>query len=174
MSRIGRVERATKETKVLVEIDLDGSGVADVSTGVGFFDHMLDQLAKHGLFDLTVRTGERLELEVARPTVMVFIADPGSGGAVNGWRRLYGLTAAESLLASALVACGTLDEAADALAITKETARSTIKRVYRKTEAKGQADLVRLALCGFGSLGGGPTGALTAPSHPSCQRTMPR
>ncbi|TQN31954.1 imidazoleglycerol-phosphate dehydratase [Haloactinospora alba] len=55
MSRTGRVERATKETKVAVEIDLDGTGVADVATGVGFYDHMLDQLAKHGLFDLTVR-----------------------------------------------------------------------------------------------------------------------
>lgn len=63
MSRTGRVERATKETKVLVEIDLDGTGVADVSTGVGFFDHMLDQLSKHGLFDLTVRTEGDLHID---------------------------------------------------------------------------------------------------------------
>ena len=41
MSRTARVERATKETKVLVEIDLDGTGQADISTGVGFYDHML-------------------------------------------------------------------------------------------------------------------------------------
>ncbi|MDA2807206.1 MULTISPECIES: imidazoleglycerol-phosphate dehydratase HisB [Nocardiopsis] len=63
MSRIGRIERATKETKVSVEIDLDGTGVSDVSTGVGFYDHMLDQLAKHGLFDLTVRTEGDLHID---------------------------------------------------------------------------------------------------------------
>ena len=55
MSRIGRMERVTKETKILVEIDLDGTGTTDVSTGVPFFDHMLDALGKHGAFDLTVR-----------------------------------------------------------------------------------------------------------------------
>jgi len=54
MSRLGRVERATGETKVLVEVDLDGSGRADVSTGVRFYDHMLDSLARHALLDLRV------------------------------------------------------------------------------------------------------------------------
>ncbi|MBB4930990.1 imidazoleglycerol-phosphate dehydratase [Lipingzhangella halophila] len=63
MTRIGRVERTTKETKVSVEIDLDGTGVADISTGVGFYDHMLDQLARHGLFDLTVRTEGDLHID---------------------------------------------------------------------------------------------------------------
>ncbi|QVQ53108.1 imidazoleglycerol-phosphate dehydratase HisB [Spiractinospora alimapuensis] len=63
MSRIGRVERATKETSVKVVVDLDGTGVADVHTGVGFFDHMLDQLAKHGLFDVTVRTEGDLHID---------------------------------------------------------------------------------------------------------------
>jgi len=59
VSRIGRVERATKETKVLVEIDLDGTGRTAISTGVRFFDHMLDALGKHGAFDLTVEaTGD--------------------------------------------------------------------------------------------------------------------
>ncbi len=56
MARTGRARRATKESEVLVEVDLDGSGVVDVSTGVGFFDHMLGQLGKHGLLDLTVKT----------------------------------------------------------------------------------------------------------------------
>jgi imidazoleglycerol-phosphate dehydratase len=56
MARIGRIERATKESKVLVEVDLDGSGRAEVSTGVGFYDHMLDSLARHALLDLTVST----------------------------------------------------------------------------------------------------------------------
>ena len=54
MSRIGRVERETAETKVLVEIDLDGAGHTDVATGVGFFDHMIEAFGKHGLFNLTL------------------------------------------------------------------------------------------------------------------------
>jgi imidazoleglycerol-phosphate dehydratase len=53
--RTARIERGTKESKVLVELDLDGSGRAQVSTGVGFYDHMLTSLARHGLFDLTVQ-----------------------------------------------------------------------------------------------------------------------
>jgi imidazoleglycerol-phosphate dehydratase len=55
MSRIGRIERATAETKVLVEISLDGTGGTDISTGVGFYDHMLESFARHALFDLTVQ-----------------------------------------------------------------------------------------------------------------------
>ncbi|MFP5345530.1 MAG: imidazoleglycerol-phosphate dehydratase HisB [Actinomycetes bacterium] len=54
MSRTARIERATSESKVLVELDLDGTGTSRVSTGVGFYDHMLTSLAKHGLFDLVV------------------------------------------------------------------------------------------------------------------------
>ena len=56
MSRLGTVERTTKESQVRVEVDLDGSGAVDVATGVGVFDHMLAQLGKHGLFDLPVTT----------------------------------------------------------------------------------------------------------------------
>jgi imidazoleglycerol-phosphate dehydratase len=54
MARTARIERETKESKVLVELDLDGSGRNDVSTGVPFYDHMLSSLARHALFDLTV------------------------------------------------------------------------------------------------------------------------
>jgi imidazoleglycerol-phosphate dehydratase len=54
-TRVGRVTRETKETKLLVEIDLDGPGPVDVSTGVPFFDHMLNQLGKHGCLALTAR-----------------------------------------------------------------------------------------------------------------------
>jgi imidazoleglycerol-phosphate dehydratase len=56
MSRSARIERETKESKVLVELDLDGTGRADVNTGVGFYDHMLSSLARHSLIDLTVQT----------------------------------------------------------------------------------------------------------------------
>ncbi len=55
-TRTARIERETKESKVLVELDIDGTGRADVSTGVGFYDHMLSSLARHSLIDLTVST----------------------------------------------------------------------------------------------------------------------
>jgi imidazoleglycerol-phosphate dehydratase len=54
MSRTARVERTTKESSVVVDLDLDGTGRAEVSTGVGFYDHMLASLAKHSLLDLAV------------------------------------------------------------------------------------------------------------------------
>lgn len=53
--RVGEVRRATKETELVVRLDLDGTGSAAVATGVGFFDHMLEALARHGLFDLTIQ-----------------------------------------------------------------------------------------------------------------------
>jgi imidazoleglycerol-phosphate dehydratase len=56
MSRTARIERQTSESKVLVEVDLDGSGRHDVSTGVGFYDHMLISFARHSLVDLVVQT----------------------------------------------------------------------------------------------------------------------
>jgi imidazoleglycerol-phosphate dehydratase len=56
MSRTARIERETNESTVLVEVDLDGSGRAEVSTGVGFYDHMLASFARHSLIDLTVQT----------------------------------------------------------------------------------------------------------------------
>ena len=54
MNRIATIERSTKETRVRLSLNLDGSGIYDVSTGIPFFDHMLELFAKHGLFDLTV------------------------------------------------------------------------------------------------------------------------
>ncbi|QWC85593.1 imidazoleglycerol-phosphate dehydratase HisB [Nocardioidaceae bacterium] len=54
--RTATIERATKESSVFVEVDLDGSGKGEISTGVGFYDHMLNSLARHALLDLTVRT----------------------------------------------------------------------------------------------------------------------
>jgi imidazoleglycerol-phosphate dehydratase len=63
VSRSARVERATKETTVVVELELDGSGQADARTGVPFFDHMLSQLGKHGLLNLTVRAQGDIEVD---------------------------------------------------------------------------------------------------------------
>lgn len=52
MSRTAKVERTTKETSISVELNLDGTGSAEVSTGIPFYDHMIDQVARHGGFDL--------------------------------------------------------------------------------------------------------------------------
>ncbi len=53
--RTAKIERSTRETQISLSLDLDGCGKADVSTGVGFLDHMLELLAKHSLIDLTVK-----------------------------------------------------------------------------------------------------------------------
>ena len=63
MARIARIERATKESKVAVALGLDGTGRADVSTGVGFYDHMLTAFARHGLFDLDVQADGDLHVD---------------------------------------------------------------------------------------------------------------
>ncbi len=63
MNRTARVERSTKESQVLVELNIDGGGVSTIDTGVPFFDHMLAQLAKHGGFDLIVKTKGDLEVD---------------------------------------------------------------------------------------------------------------
>ncbi|MBY0759041.1 imidazoleglycerol-phosphate dehydratase [Drancourtella sp. An210] len=61
--RTAEKRRKTKETEIYVKIDLDGTGVSDISTGIGFFDHMLEGFAKHGLFDLTVRVNGDLYVD---------------------------------------------------------------------------------------------------------------
>jgi imidazoleglycerol-phosphate dehydratase len=63
VSRVGRVSRETKETQLLVELDLDGPGPVEVETGVPFFDHMLAQLGKHGSLGLTVRAKGDIEID---------------------------------------------------------------------------------------------------------------
>lgn len=61
--RNAQVERVTGETRIAVELELDGSGRADCATGIGMLDHMLHQLARHGGFDLTVRAEGDLEVD---------------------------------------------------------------------------------------------------------------
>jgi len=63
MARQATVERATKESQVKVELNVDGTGITDIDTGVPFFDHMLSQLGKHGGFDLTIKTTGDLEID---------------------------------------------------------------------------------------------------------------
>ncbi|MBA3539422.1 MAG: imidazoleglycerol-phosphate dehydratase HisB [Deltaproteobacteria bacterium] len=63
MARTARIERNTKETQILVELDLDGSGVRTIATPVPFLSHMLDAFARHGVFDLTVRAAGDIEID---------------------------------------------------------------------------------------------------------------
>lgn len=63
MSRTARIERKTAETEISLAVDLDGTGRADIATGVGFFDHMLMLLAKHAAIDLTVRAKGDLHVD---------------------------------------------------------------------------------------------------------------
>ncbi|SBP86408.1 imidazoleglycerol-phosphate dehydratase [Thiomonas delicata] len=61
--RTAQVIRQTAETRIAVELDLDGSGVSKLATGIGFFDHMLDQIARHGLVDLAVHAEGDLHID---------------------------------------------------------------------------------------------------------------
>ena len=63
MDRTAKLSRQTKETKIELSLDLDGKGVASVHTGVGFFDHMLDLLSRHGLLDLDVDAEGDLQVD---------------------------------------------------------------------------------------------------------------
>ena len=63
MSRRAEIERNTKETKIKIALELDGTGKAEPHSGIGFFDHMLDGFARHGLFDLTVDVDGDLDVD---------------------------------------------------------------------------------------------------------------
>ena len=61
--RTASIKRETKETKIDVSINLDGNGKADINTGIGFLDHMIDQIARHGLFDITLKCDGDLHVD---------------------------------------------------------------------------------------------------------------
>ena len=61
--RTAKIERKTNETDIFVEVNIDGSGHAEINTGIGFLDHMLHHIAVHGLFDLTVRAAGDLHID---------------------------------------------------------------------------------------------------------------
>ena len=63
MSRVGQIERNTAETQIVLSLDIDGTGKADIDTGIGFFDHMLTLFAKHAFVDLTVKAKGDLEVD---------------------------------------------------------------------------------------------------------------
>ncbi len=72
--RTGSRRRATKETSIEVDIDLDGTGTTDISTGIPFYDHMLDQIGRHGGFDLRVRATGDLHIDTHHTVEDVAIA----------------------------------------------------------------------------------------------------
>ena len=66
--RVATVERNTKETQITGRVDLDGTGIAEVSTGIGFLDHMLEQLAKHSLIDISLHAAGDLHIDFHHTT----------------------------------------------------------------------------------------------------------
>ena len=63
MSRTSTIERKTNETQIVLSLNLDGTGKSELDTGIGFFDHMLDQIARHGLIDITLQAHGDLEID---------------------------------------------------------------------------------------------------------------
>jgi imidazoleglycerol-phosphate dehydratase len=68
VKRQANIERSTKETKIKASVDLDGSGTSDVTTGIGFLDHMLQQLARHSLIDIELRAKGDLHIDFHHTT----------------------------------------------------------------------------------------------------------
>jgi imidazoleglycerol-phosphate dehydratase len=68
VKRQASIDRSTKETKIKATVDLDGTGAYDISTGIGFFDHMLEQLARHSLIDITLKAKGDLHIDFHHTT----------------------------------------------------------------------------------------------------------
>jgi imidazoleglycerol-phosphate dehydratase len=87
MTRTAEISRDTAETKIRVSVDLDGSGRYDIKTGIGFLDHMLEQLSRHSLIDLTVRADGDTHIDLHHTTEDVGIALGAAIGKALGDRR---------------------------------------------------------------------------------------
>ncbi len=87
MKRAASVERKTKETSIKVTVDLDGTGRYNVSTGIGFLDHMLEQLSRHSLMDLTVEAKGDLHIDFHHTTEDVAICIGEAVGKALGERK---------------------------------------------------------------------------------------
>jgi imidazoleglycerol-phosphate dehydratase len=68
VKRTATIDRSTKETQICATVDLDGTGTYDISTGIGFLDHMLEQLARHGLLDIALRAEGDLHIDLHHTT----------------------------------------------------------------------------------------------------------
>jgi len=91
--RSGKIERNTSETKVSVAVDLDGAGNAHISTGVGFFDHMLDQIARHAPLDLELTAKGDLHIDAHHTVEDVGIASARRWTGRSGTARASRATA---------------------------------------------------------------------------------
>ena len=96
MNRIAEVRRDTKETQIRVRVDLDGTGAAKLATGIGFFDHMLDQIARHGLIDLDVEARGDLLATAHTIAASVGSACHSDADAVSGVLAAMGCDAARA------------------------------------------------------------------------------
>ncbi len=112
MARTAEIRRTTGETDILVKLNLDGTGQADIDTGIGFFDHMLNAVARHGFFDLTVHCKGDLEVDghhtIEDCGIVLGQAIARAVGEKKGIRR-YGsfvLPMDETLVVCALDLCG--------------------------------------------------------------------
>lgn len=112
MERTATITRTTKETDIALTLNLDGSGTADISTGIGFFDHMLNSFARHGMFDLTLEVRGDLEVDthhtIEDTGIVLGKAIKEAAGDKKGMLR-YGsamLPMDEALLLCALDLCG--------------------------------------------------------------------
>jgi imidazoleglycerol-phosphate dehydratase len=85
--RTAKVERRTTETRIAVSVDLDGDGRYDVKTGIGFLDHMLEQLSRHSLIDITVRAEGDTHIDLHHTTEDVGIALGAAIGKALGDRK---------------------------------------------------------------------------------------
>lgn len=110
--RKAHIVRNTRETKIIMDLNLDGEGKADISTGIGFFDHMLNSFARHGFFDLTVKVEGDLEVDthhtIEDTGIVLGMAIKEAVGKKEGIKR-YGsaiLPMDEALLLCALDLCG--------------------------------------------------------------------
>lgn len=112
MTRTAAIDRRTKETDISVILDLDGTGVSDISTGIGFFDHMLEGFAKHGFFDLRCHVKGDLQVDghhtVEDTGIVLGQAIAKAAGTKEGIRR-YGffvLPMDDALVLCAVDLCG--------------------------------------------------------------------
>ncbi len=110
--RKAHIVRNTRETKIVMDLNLDGKGEADISTGIGFFDHMLNSFARHGFFDLTVKVEGDLEVDthhtIEDTGIVLGVALKEAVGKKEGIKR-YGsviLPMDEALILCALDLCG--------------------------------------------------------------------
>ncbi len=112
MARSAKIDRETKETKISVALELDGTGKSDISTGIGFFDHMLEGFSRHGFFDLNCHVSGDLQVDghhtVEDTGIVLGQAIARAVGDKRGIRR-YGsfiLPMDETLVLCAVDLCG--------------------------------------------------------------------